>query len=156
MSTEQHVARQEGDPSFGKPTNAWAEELSALGVQRFCEHAVDESIRFLAAALRLEETAERWNDWATAQLARGAATESEYGFRRALEIDPRNSQAAANLGTLLAGRERHLEAIHYLEIALPDIADDQRVLLNRVLDHCRGRASDSEATEPAPSGRERT
>ena len=117
--------------------SAWAQELAERGVQRFQDGDFQDAVRLIEAALRLEESAERWNDWAAAQLARANPAESEHGFRRALQMDPGHNQAAANLGVLLASQGRNLEAIHYLESALAGLAADPRRQVNSILARCR-------------------
>jgi Flp pilus assembly protein TadD len=139
ITTDAGMQTKAADGNDSAKRSEWARELSEAGVERFHAGELDECVRLMEAALRLEESGERWNDWAAAQLARGSATESEQGFRRALEMDGGHSQAAANLGVLLASQERNLEAIHYIESALAGIATEQRAELNSVLTRCRRR-----------------
>jgi Flp pilus assembly protein TadD len=77
-----------------------------------------EALAQLGAALREEENSERWNDWAAVQHALGATDYAETGFRRALELDRNNQEAATNLGGLLVARGRFIEAAPFLLIAL--------------------------------------
>jgi Flp pilus assembly protein TadD len=143
IATDAGMQAKVADGSDSAKRSAWARELAEAGVERFHAGELDQCVRLMEAALRLEESAERWNDWAAAQLTRGNTTESEQGFRRALEIDAAYSQAAANLSVLLASQERNLEAIHYIESALVGIAAEQRVELNSVLTRCRRRLRES-------------
>jgi GT2 family glycosyltransferase/glycosyltransferase involved in cell wall biosynthesis len=83
------------------------------------------ALREFERALSEEETSEQRNDWAAAQATLHRAEEAERGFRRALEIDPTNAQAAANLGGLLFKLERHGEASRFLEMGLADLRESQ-------------------------------
>ena len=114
-----------------------------LGIQRFQEGRFEEAARLTSEALLHAETSELWNDWGTAEFSCGRATEAERGFRRALEMDPRNSEAAVNLGVLLVGLERYNDAIPFLErgTARPD--PDDRAQLVGLLADCRARQAQS-------------
>jgi 2-polyprenyl-3-methyl-5-hydroxy-6-metoxy-1,4-benzoquinol methylase len=83
----------------------------------------------LRAALRDEETSDRWNDWATLEVACNRMANAEGGYRRALELDPGHGQAAANLGVLLASLDRKTEALKYLEQGAAKVDETQRVIL---------------------------
>jgi tetratricopeptide (TPR) repeat protein len=61
---------------------------------------------------------ERWNDWATARFFAGRSAEAEGGYRRALEMNSQNAQAAENMGALLTSQGRSDEAIPFLETAI--------------------------------------
>jgi Flp pilus assembly protein TadD len=93
----------------------------------------EEAVRLLDELLSEEHTTERWNDWATAQLLCDCGTEAEKGYRRALELDTQNSQAAANLGILLAARDRPKEAIPLLQQSLPGLGEQERTAVASVL-----------------------
>ena len=99
-------------------------------------HYVD-AYRYLAEALRKEESSQRWNDWAAAQLALKNLAEAERGFRKAVELDPNYSQAHANLGALLAQQGRKAEAIPFLEKALAGIDPAQKATLEKFLSFCK-------------------
>jgi glycosyltransferase involved in cell wall biosynthesis len=86
-------------------------------LQLYREGKYEESARLLSDLLKTRENSELWNDWATAQLMLGKRAESEEGYRRALELDPRSCQAAGNLGVLLATSGRIPEAIPLFERA---------------------------------------
>jgi tetratricopeptide (TPR) repeat protein len=88
------------------------------GLKLFEEGQYEGAVREFDRALGQEETSERWNDWATVQATLNQAKEAEQGFRRALEIDPTNAQAAANLGGLLFKLERYEEARGFLQMSL--------------------------------------
>ena len=110
------------------------------------------SIQLLMEALREQESSEVWNDWATA-LNVWASSEAERGYRRALELDPENRQAAANLGVLLAGQRRVAEAVPFLKRGLPRLDEPQRQAVRAILEQCQAVAADP-ARPPAEGCRE--
>ncbi|MCL2877457.1 MAG: HAD-IA family hydrolase [Acidobacteria bacterium] len=65
-----------------------------------------EAIAYLDATIAQEETSDLWNAWAALQHKGGAMKEAERGFRRALELDKTNRQAAVNLGFVLFSQGR--------------------------------------------------
>ena len=93
----------------------------AQGVQLAQAGKTSEALPYLSAALRAEETSERWNDWATCQAGCERHSEAEQAYQRAIEIDPQNAEALANLAVLLVNQKRHQDAIPLLEraIAIP-------------------------------------
>ncbi|MBI1749438.1 MAG: glycosyltransferase [Acidobacteria bacterium] len=111
------------------------------GIHLFLEGRLIEALPLLGEALREEETSERWNDWATAQLACERMSEAEQGYRRALELDAQNVQAAANLGILLAGLQRNAEAVPFLEQSAFAADEQQRGVLLRLLAECKEQAA---------------
>ena len=60
-----------------------------------------EAVQLLVAAIALCESADLWNDWATAQYCSGNADQTEQGYRRALKLDGSHRQSAVNLGVFL-------------------------------------------------------
>ena len=97
----------------------------------------------LSQTLLAQETSDGWNDWATAQLARGRPAEAEQGYRRALELDSLNNQAAANLGILLVSKEQFVEAIPFLEQSATSVDEQQRAVIAALLAECRKKQEDS-------------
>lgn len=95
-----------------------AAETHVRGVRLVQEGKTAEAIPFLTAALRAEETSERWNDWATVQVACRRYDEAEPAYRRAIELDPKNAEALSNFSVFLIDRKRHKEAIPFLERAM--------------------------------------
>jgi len=93
-------------------------EKHEQGLQSYREGRFDEAVCRLGEALAEGQTSELWNDWAVAQSACGRAVDAEQGFRRALECDPRDGQAAANLGALLAQSGQLEAAMGMFERAL--------------------------------------
>lgn len=68
-----------------------------------------------AQLLAHQETSAVWNDWATSQIHCNETGNAETGYRRALELDPKNSVARLNLGILLATTGRWQETLPLLE-----------------------------------------
>ena len=119
------------------------DEKHQQGIKLFQEGQFEEAVRLISEALLGTETSERWNDWATVVLSCGRPTEAEKGFRRALEMDPQNREAAVNLGVLLASLEQDADAVPFLERGMAGAdakADkDQRAQLVGLLADCRAR-----------------
>lgn len=107
-----------------------------LGLQKFKEGNWAEAVRLLGHALGEAESSECWNDWAAAQFASGNSSDAEEGFRRALEVDPGNLQAAGNLGALLSESRPH-EAFPFLELARSSVPEDNRALVDALRERCR-------------------
>src|SRR5436305_3969419 len=63
-----------------------------------------EALRLLEELLTENASAECWNDWAAIHLSTGELSKAESGFARALQLDPQNIDASANLGLLLLAR----------------------------------------------------
>jgi adenylyl-sulfate kinase len=129
------------------------------GIGLFHSRAYPLSARELSEALALAPNAERWNDWASAQAASSHRLLAELGFRQALQIDPNDGGACANLGALLCSLDRHAEALPFLERALPAAQSDSRLTLQRLIATARksigaaapaaGSALEPQTTPPA-------
>jgi tetratricopeptide (TPR) repeat protein len=123
-------------------------------VQHFRDGRLEEALHLLGEAIAEDETSERWNDWAAIQLAAHNVTDAEKGLRRALQLEPENLQAAANLGAVLATLGKTEEAIPLLERGLPGVADDEKAIVSQLLHQCRSKlkesapAATSDAQEP--------
>jgi glycosyltransferase involved in cell wall biosynthesis len=124
-----------------------AAEAHLRGVRLAQAGKTEEAIPFLAAALRAEETCERWNDWASCQAVCRRYDKAEQAYRRAIELDPKNAEALANLSALLVNRRRHQDAIPFLERAIATPDGIQHQLLQELLVLCR--AADEGAARPA-------
>jgi MoaA/NifB/PqqE/SkfB family radical SAM enzyme len=70
------------------------------GIELFGQGQYQEAICCFEECLRQAETSEVWNDWATAHFACGRPREAREGLKRALQLDPQNTQAAENLRVL--------------------------------------------------------
>jgi predicted O-methyltransferase YrrM len=118
-----------------------------------CGHFAD-AVGLLGQALQEEESSERWNDWASAQLLNRRPAEAEIGYRRALQLDAENPQTSANLGALLASCGRHSEALPYLEKSEPRISEAERGVVQKLVAECRralsARDSGGETTSLPP------
>jgi GT2 family glycosyltransferase/SAM-dependent methyltransferase/glycosyltransferase involved in cell wall biosynthesis len=93
-------------------------EKHNLAIALFRGGQVAEALTLLREVLSQHESGELWNDWAGMEHAFSHAEEAEAGFRIALQLDPQNLQASANLGALLASQKRFREATLYLSRAI--------------------------------------
>ena len=128
---------------------AWnSEHTNAL--KAFQEGRIEEAARLFGKVLGEEESSEGWNDWATAQFHLSNAEEAEEGYRRALELDDKNVEAAVNLGVLLKHANRNSEAIEWLEQAVPKLTEPDRSSITGMLEECRaGVTGDTSSTSLA-------
>jgi glycosyltransferase involved in cell wall biosynthesis len=131
-----------------------AADAHAQGVRLAQEGKTAEAIPFLTAALREEETSERWNDWASCQVACQKLDNAGQAYRRAIDLDPRNVEALANFSALLVNQKRHKEAIPLLDRALAIPGGAHRQILQDLLALCK--AACGKTPEQAPSGGPRT
>jgi hypothetical protein len=99
-----------GDPPDNSPETA-----AGLVVRLLEKGKLPEALSLLTAALAAEETAERWNDWATLQYRCGDLAAAQRGYRRALELDRSHRQAAVNLGLLLFAGGQMEQGLQLLE-----------------------------------------
>jgi Flp pilus assembly protein TadD len=83
-----------------------ASSLHRKAVQLFRKGELGDAAEALAQALCVEETSVRWNDFATIQLAAGEIAKAEKAYRRALQLNPGDQLAAANLVVLLESLNR--------------------------------------------------
>jgi len=120
-----------------------AAEKHSKGVRLYVEGHLREALMVLEDALSDSQDirAEYWNDWGVAALACDDAEKAEKGFRRALELNPQDSQAAANLGMLLAGFDRPGEAIPFLAASAANVNGEQRTKVVQLLTGCRNRVA---------------
>ncbi len=118
---------------------ALTEPKHQLGIAAFDQGRYEEAARLFTEALEVKETAERWNDWATAQLMCQRGPAAEGGYRNAIELDPTHHQAAANLGILLVRSGRFGEALPLLEQAVNGTDGQQNSVVAQLLGHCRER-----------------
>jgi len=92
-----------------------------------------DALHLLQELLDAGETSDLWNDWAAVQLGAGRVSQAEEGFSRALELDPTNTDAIANLGTLLISRGDSARALPLLTSVLPLLPAGQRQIVNAML-----------------------
>jgi tetratricopeptide (TPR) repeat protein len=86
------------------PAHAAISEISSheQGLHLFQSGKYEEAARLLQSALREQENAERWNDWATAEWFCGRTEQAELGYRRALNLEPDYAQAVLNLSVVMS------------------------------------------------------
>lgn len=132
LALARRVAR--GSSSAGSTPAA---EKQREAVLRFEQGHLDESSRLFSEALTIEETGDRWVNWATTQIARGRLAEAEQGLRRALALEPGHSLATLKLGLLIAGEGRCGDAIPFLERALGSLSGSKRSDAERLIEECR-------------------
>ena len=102
-------------------------------VLAFQQGRVAEALRLLEELLAEGESSELWNDWGAVQLGAGDVIQAESGFVRAMALDPRNTDAAANLGLLLLGKGDSARAIPLLRQALPSLPANQQKIVDDLL-----------------------
>ena len=110
-----------------------------LALQEWQANRLPEALRLLETAIAQQETADRWNNWASVQFRGGNARAAELGFRRALQLEPGFSQAAANLGAVLAADGKLDAAVAMLERSLTGNGMDsaQHSAAIKMLAQCR-------------------
>jgi glycosyltransferase involved in cell wall biosynthesis/MoaA/NifB/PqqE/SkfB family radical SAM enzyme len=86
------------------------ESCHQAGLRLFAQSQYDAAVGEFARALSEEETSDRWNDWASAELGCGRQVRAEWGYRRALHFVPAHRRAAVNFAHLLTAQGRFSEA----------------------------------------------
>jgi FkbM family methyltransferase len=135
MFPAQRIDRVEKQPMSNTVTPESVEELYAQG-------RLAEAAQVLAEAITKQETSTLWNDWGVVHVAL-----AQRAFRRALELEPTNDVAAANLGVLLFSEGKSAEAVPLLKQALGHSEGGQRAHIVALLAQCE--ASLSSASGPA-------
>ena len=118
------------------------------GLQAFKQGDYQQAAFLFRGALSEQESAERWNNWATAELVLGHAGLAEQGYRQALGFDPQNLEAATNFGLLLAASGRPADAIPFLERCQPKLEVDAQQRVAKVLADCRRAAAPPPPVDP--------
>ncbi len=121
------------------------EQKHRQGVVLFNQGSYEQAARLFAEALDIQETSDRWNDWATAQMLCEHGVSAERGFVYALELNPQNQQAAANLGTFLVRSERFVEALPLLERAMNGTGGQPDSVVATLLACCRAKVASGKA-----------
>ena len=93
--------------------------------------------QLFAEAVAESPTSNLFNDLGFAQLTCGRIEEAERSFRQALAIAPDNTQAAINLGALLANTNRTEAAVPWLERGLSTADQAQRPAVQQLLATCK-------------------
>ena len=101
-------------------------ESHALALRLYEAGRFEEALALLRQALADGESSEVWSDLATVQFRRGEVGEAETCFRIALQMNPNEVQAAANLGAMLLGQGRAADALPFLERGLATMTAEQR------------------------------
>ena len=117
------------------------EEHHRKGCVLYEQGRYPEAITSLNDALLQGETAERWNDWGTVNLACSNYELAERGFRQALQLNPRDPQAALNLAVLLMLRERLTEALRLLDLCIECADESQRSAAISLREECAAAVS---------------
>jgi len=122
-----------------------ASEAYKEGVRFFRRRQFAEASGLFGLALQQQESSEGWHDWATARLACNQTADAVHGFRRALELNRDNRQAALKLGILLANLNRNAEAVFYLEQGVLGSQEPERAGVLQLLAKCRDKVASMSA-----------
>lgn len=122
-----------------------------FGLRLFKEERYTDALRLIAQSLSGRETSERWNDWAVVQSAMQEWDEAEEGFRHALELDPKNSDATLNLAVLLHSRKRSAEALPLFAAVQGRISTEQAARAGALLEECKKLATTDSGSARAPA-----
>ncbi|HZU30964.1 MAG TPA: SPASM domain-containing protein [Candidatus Angelobacter sp.] len=76
-------------------------KLHNSAIELFRQQRLMDAQRMIERALAESESSIRWNDFATIAVAQNDVAGAERGYRRAVELDPKNVRAASNLVVLL-------------------------------------------------------
>jgi Tfp pilus assembly protein PilF len=126
-------------------------DIHQQGLQFFHENQYENAAKWLREALTLDPTAERWSDWASAELACGRTEQAEAGYRQALKLDLDNGEAALNLGALYATSGRAAEALGWLERGMLAANETQQKLACKLQEQCRSMLATTRAAPAKPS-----
>jgi len=127
-------------------------DVHLQGLQFFKENQYENAAKWLREALTLDPTAERWSDWASAELACGRTEQAEAGYRQALKLDLDNGEAALNLGALYAASGRAAEALGWLERGMLAANETDLKLACKLQEQCRSVLATTRTTPAKPSG----
>ena len=134
MEVTYHAESTDASPNDGLLPGQQDHELAC---RLYEQGRYQEALFLLNRAILQRETSERWNDWATIQTAFSNTPLAEKAYHRALWLDPHNSQAALNLGLMLAAMQRVVEALPFLETGSARASEPQRAIAKAVRDICR-------------------
>jgi tetratricopeptide (TPR) repeat protein len=126
-------------------------DVHLQGLEFFKENQYENAAKWLREALTLDPTAERWSDWASAELACGRAEQAEAGYRQALKLDLDNGEAALNLGALYATSGRAAEALGWLERGMLAANETQQKLACKLQEQCRSMLATTRTAPAKPS-----
>ncbi len=114
------------------------------GLELYAHRQYEPACIRLAAAIGDGETRERWNDWASAELACGREVRAELGYRRALHFGPADRQAAVNLAGLLIAQGRLQEVVPILAPHALGLSEEERAAFKNLTMRSAGESA------PAP------
>jgi len=115
------------------------EDQHHYAIYLFEQGFLEDAVRLMAEVVREEETAERWNDLASAQAGCGRYVEAERGYRRAIELGDPGGRATTNLAVVLVRTQQYAPAIPLLEQALKSAAQPDVEVLAKLLTLCHHR-----------------
>jgi Flp pilus assembly protein TadD len=127
-----HISSRYRNPDIGS-----RKRLSDEGRSHFENGEYEQAASKFSEALSIEESCDLWMDWGVSQLACQDIASAEKGFKRALELDSANSEAAVKLGIVYAELGRLQEATSYLEKGLPSPNSPDYELVNQLLTRCK-------------------
>ena len=110
-------------------------------VSAFQQGQREYALRLLEELLQEQESSELWNDWAIVQVASGNVVKAEGGLRRALQLDPQNHPAKADLGILLLSQGDHARGIKLIEECIPQLPAEQQEMLRTAVEGAKGNAA---------------
>lgn len=121
------------------------------GLELYAQRQYGPACIRLGAAIGEGETCERWNDWASAELACGRGVRAEAGYRRALHFEPASRQAAVNLAALLITQGRLQEVIPILAPHASSLTDEEKAGFKNLVMRSEGRCGlGPPRLDPAP------
>lgn len=88
------------------------QEQHQRGIDLFNEGRYREAVNIFSVVLRTDDSSAMWNNWASAQAAAGEFGAAEKGFKKALQVDPSNTQASKNLSILIDSLAAHNRSIN--------------------------------------------
>lgn len=112
----------EGNRQQG-PTSAEdrAIELHKVAINFFHQRRLPEAKRMIEQVLAESESSIRWNDFATIAVAQNDVASAERGYRRSVELDPKNVRAVTNLVVLLESVGKVATACKYRHLIPADL-----------------------------------
>jgi hypothetical protein len=109
-----------------------------LGLKLFAQRQYEAASALFRLAITDEESCERWNDWASAELACGRQVRAEWGYRRALRLDPAHRDAAVNLAALLIAQRRLQESVPFLTPHAQSLTESEEATLTNLISKSGG------------------
>jgi Flp pilus assembly protein TadD len=114
-----------------------ATEKAKAALQSINRGDYQQAAQFYAEAVAESPTSSLLNDLGFAQLTCGRVQEAERSFRQALALAPDHTQAAINLGALLANSGQAEAAVPWLERGIATVDPAQRAAVQDLLASCK-------------------